>query len=274
MADEQIPVPTQEEVFRQALEPELDPTLATTPEPEVPQPAGQPPSPPAAAPPIPPEAPEAAIPSWRLREEADARRAAEDRARALEARLGEVARHMQQTQQQPDFFANPDAATQTLITRTLQPYVEMNEARMMYMCRMIADTVHGGDSVAEAERAFLEAHDSKTLDPADYERVVQSPNRYDAAVRWYKRQAVLSSVGDDPNAWFEQQLEARMSDPQFQAQVLERARSGAATRPSETRLPPSLSRSTAVAPSAPEPLGDMGDRSLFEFAMQPKRRTQ
>jgi len=268
-----MPLPSDDELFRQSVtQTPPDPASATTPAPEAPQPPpDSPPTEPTAVPPPPPEAPETTIPSWRLREEADARRAAEDRARALEGRLAEISKHIQQNTKQPDFFDNPDAATQNLIARTLEPYIQSNEARMMYMGRMVAQAVHGSNSVNEAERAFMEAHDAKTLDPVDYERVVQSPNRYDAAVQWHKTRSILNSVGSDPAAWFDRQLEEKMSDPKFQAQMLERVQKGAASRPSTTRLPPSLSRSTAVASSAPEPVGDMSDRSLFDFAMTGKR---
>jgi len=265
-------LPSDDELFKQSvIQTPADPAAAATPPPEPQADGAPPPSDPPVAPQPTPEATEATIPSWRLREEADARRAAEDRARALESRLAEVSKHIQQNTKQPDFFDNPDAATQNLIARTLEPYIQGNEARMMYYGRMIAQAVHGGDAVNEAEKAFMEAHDSKTLDPVDYERVVQSPNRYDAAVQWHKTRSILNSVGNDPTAWFNRQLEEKMSDPKFQALMLERVQKGAASRPSETKLPPSLSRSTAVASSAMGPMGDLSDKSLFDYAMTGKR---
>src|SRR4051794_39911942 len=94
--------PIQEELFQQAVQPE--PTQVPAP---VPAPPPAEPSP----------APEAAIPSWRLREEAEGRRAAESRAEQLERRLNEIAAHLQRNQKQPDFFENPDQATQALIMR-------------------------------------------------------------------------------------------------------------------------------------------------------------
>lgn len=221
-------------------------------------------------PPVPPPTPEveAAIPSWRLREEAEGRRLAEDRARTLEARLNEVAAHIRQNQKQPDFFEHPDQATQAIIQRTLQPILEEQRKNQMYLGKMVAEVAHGVDKVSTAETAFLKAKDNLSLDPADYERVVNSPNRYDAVVQWHKRQSVLSSVGDDPNAWFDKQLEAKMADPQFQAKMLERARAGAATKPGTVKLPPSLSKATAAAGNRDEPLGDMSDTSLFAYAMK------
>jgi hypothetical protein len=267
MADEKTPEQLQADLFQSSIEPE--PVTAPQPEPAAePSPAVEAPAP--VAPPPPSDTSEGHVPPWRLREEADARRMAEDRARALEARLNEIATHLQQSQKQPDFFENPDKATQELIVRTLQPIAEQQRKVEMYNSKMIAGLRHGDDKVEEAEQAFLQARASETLDAADYERVVQAPNRYDAVVQWHKRQAVLASVGDDPNAWFEKKLAEKMADPTFQASMLEKVRGTAATRPSETRLPPSLSRSTAVASSAGDGVGDMSDKSLFRFAMDGK----
>src|SRR5262245_50580942 len=177
MADEKTPEQLQQEMFQQAAAPpEPIPKPEDTPAPAPPAPAPQPTPPPAAAV---PEPSEAAIPSWRLREEADARRAAEDRARQLEERLNQVAAHLQQSGKQPDFFEDPNRATQEAVLRTLGPYAEEVRRNFMYMGKMVASAVHGQEKVDKAEEAFLKAKDAETLDPVDYERVVQSPNRYD-----------------------------------------------------------------------------------------------
>jgi hypothetical protein len=255
MAEEELKQPEQQELFDQAL----------APEPKAPEPEAAAPPPP---PPAPSAPPEEHIPSWRLREEAEARRQAEVRASALEARLNEIAAHLQQNQKAPDFFENPDQATQALILRTLQPYAEETRRNMMAMGKMVASAAHGADKVDAAEQAFLKARAEESLDPADYERVVGSPNRYDAVVRWHKSQTVLSSVGDDPAAWFEKQLEAKLADPAFQASLLEKVQASAAGRPSMTKLPPSLSRTTAAASNRAEGVGDLSDKSLFAYAMK------
>lgn len=263
MADEQSPEQLQQELFNEALAPSPPPPETG----EVPAPAQVPAEPAPPTSPTPAEV-EAAIPSWRLREEAEARRQAENRAAQLEARLQQVAEHLRQQQKKPDFFENPDQATQEIINRHLQPFVEEQRRTAMYLGKMMAEQAHGVDKVTEAERAFLEAKDAMTLDPVDYERVVQSPNRYDAVVQWHKRQTVLSSVGDDPAAWFEKQLESRMADPEFQAKLLEKVRTGAAARPPATKLPPSLSKATAAASNSEAVVGDMSDASLFAHAMR------
>jgi hypothetical protein len=264
-------LPTDNEVFQQALAPEPTPTPepASAPSSEPPQP-----SPPSAATPqgeLPLKDAEG-IPSWRLREEAEARRQAEDRARQLEERLNQLVTHVRQGEKQPDFFEDPNKATTEILGKMLQPFVEETRRQSMYNSRMIAETVHTPDAVSGAEQAFLSAMSDQSLDPVDYERVVQSPNRYDEVVKWHKRQNVLTSVGDDPNAWFESQLEARLADPQFQAQMLEKVRGGAARRPPVTELPPSLSNVTAARGNAADVVGDLSDASLWASVMGPPKR--
>jgi hypothetical protein len=205
-----------------------------------------------------------------LREEAEARRVAEDRARTLEARLNEVAAHLQQQQKgKPDFFANPDESVRALVQQALSPYAEQQNRAMMANSQMLARYVHGADKVDGAETAFLQAMNAHTLDPLEYEQVVQSPNRYDAVVQWHRRHQTFSQVGTDPAAWFEKQLEAKLADPAFQASLLEKVKSGvsASGKPGVVKIPPSLSK-TAGGNGAGMDLGDMSDASLFAQAMK------
>lgn len=253
MADEQTPEQLQQEMFEAA---QIAPP-AETPAPEpAPEPA---PAPPPAA------EPEATIPSWRLREESEGRRIAEGQARQLAERLAVIEANLRREEKPPDFFENPDAAAQALLLKTLQPFAEETRKQMMYMGRMVANQVHGQDKVNEAEKAFIEAKDNQSLDPMDYEKVVQSPNRYDEVVKWHSRQNTLTRVGTDPEAWFEKQLEAKMADPKFQAGLLEKFRAGG-QQPTDVRLPPSLSKSTAAAGNGLGVVGDMSDQSLFAYA--------
>jgi hypothetical protein len=274
-------LPTQEGLEDQLFQGAMETPAETAPaEPAPTEPAAAEPPPAAVTEPVtaPVMPPVEHIPPWRLREESEARRVAEERNRQLEERLNQIATHLKQNEKPPNFFEDPNKVTQEMIQRSLQPVVEEQRRSMMYLSKMVASQAHGGDKVETAEQAFLEGMKAGSLDPADYERVVTSPNRYDAVVQWHKRQTVLTSVGDDPNAWFEKQLEAKMADPTFQAKMLEKVRGGAATRPGATTLPPSLSRVTAAAANGNGKLtqADMSDENLFSFAMapEPPRRTR
>lgn len=254
-------------LFEAAIAPEPTPAPAETPPAPVP---AEPPAPPT------PEPAEAGIPSWRLREEAERARVAEDRARQLQERLTSIETHLRQQAPPPDFFANPDQAMQAALNQSLRPLVEefqrgreQDRRERMYLGKMVAESAHGADKVSAAEQAFLDARERETLAPEDYEAVVQAPNRYDAVVRWHKRQTVAAAVGDDPEAWYQKRLEADMAKPEFQAQMLERVRGAAAGRPSTNRLPPSLSRATAAAGNGPDTVGDLSDSSLWAKTMGP-----
>ena len=217
---------------------------------------------------------EESIPSWRLREEAEARRVAEDRARAMEARLTEIQTHLQQqnrqqTQQKvPGWYEDPEAATRAYVQQYFQPIYQQQQQAMMQLARDSAEYRYGAENVALAEQTFLEARDRKILDPMDYERVVRAPNRYDACVQWYKRLYALHTVGEDPETWYTKRRDAELADPKFQAAYLEQIRGQAATRPGVTKLPPSLSRSTAAAPNGAGTLGDMSHESLWANAIK------
>lgn len=251
--------PTQQELFANAVAPPAQPEPQSAPEPAAEAPAPETPAEPAA-----PAAVEASIPSWRLREETEARRAAEERMRQLEEHIRQL--QGQQVQAKPpNFFDNPDQATNELIVRALTPFAQQTQQQLMAMGRMVAESVHTPDVVSQAEEAFLEAMNDKTLDPVDYERVVQAPNRYDAAVKWYRNQSVLSTVGNDPSAWFQAQLEQQLADPKFQASLLEKIRGSAATKPGAVKLPPSLSKATAAQANSGD-VGDGSDASIFAYA--------
>ena len=266
---------TEETVQQELFEAAKSPEPPASPEPSAsPEPAPESAAEPRAAEPSP--APERSsdqksedhVPSWRLREEAESRRLAEDRARTLQQRYDEAMAHwrQQQPQQQkapPDFFADPQAAVQAVIQQHIQPLQAQYHRAIQQLARGQAESVHGAEAVALAEKVFMEARDRRMLDPMDYERVVQAPNRFDACVQWYRRLYALHTVGDDPEAWYTKRRDAELADPKFQAAYLERIRGDAAARPGVTKLPPSLSRSTAAASNGSGVSGDLSHESLW-----------
>jgi len=194
----------------------------------------------------------------------------------VEERLNQVLMHLQQQQPQKPkapatFFEDPYQETSQMIMRAIQPFVEEQRKGQMAMGRSIAAMVHGQETVDKAEDAFLRARNEQTLDVADYERVVQASNRYDAVVDWYKRHNSYSVVGGDPQAWLEKAMEERMADPKFQAAFLERIRGDAAKRPGTVDIPPSLSRITSAQSTSERTVGDLSDASLWAYATGKQR---
>ena len=146
MADEneRTPEQLQAEMFADAqLAPQLEPAPAPEPSPA-----------PAPAPAVTTPDPEANIPSWRLREESEARRIAENNARQLAERLAGIEASLRREEKPPDFFENPDQAAQALLMKTLQPFAEETRKTLMHMGRMLAYSTHGQDKVLEAEGVY------------------------------------------------------------------------------------------------------------------------
>lgn len=105
------------------------------------------------------------------------------------------------------FLADPTKATQRAVQPVLQQFGEQfaaqqraQEQTLFAMQQAVAETRHGAEKIKEAEAAFLAAANSKALDPADFHRVVNAPNRWDAAVAWHdeqQRRALLADVSPE-----------------------------------------------------------------------------
>jgi len=197
------------------------------------------------------------VPPARLREESEARRAAEaerdaerQRLRALEAEIELLKRgggqQRQQTQtppEEPDIFADPDAwkrATRDEIVGDLQKRA---------IAESFEDTAeeHGQEALTAAHNSFLTA--CQRGDPvalATAQRIGASPARAGRIVmQYHERQSLLSEIGTDPNAYRQKVRDELLQDPDFRKQLLtgmrEDAMRGDGGRPrTQTRLPPSL----------------------------------
>lgn len=191
------------------------------------------------------------IPPWRLKEEADARRAAEDRARQYEQEKAELLRQIAQAQQSkqkeiplPNAWEDPDGYAKYFHE---QQVAHSHQARMEARFE-ISETLMR-DKMGDAKFEELKQWSlSKTQDPAFEAKMMTSKHPWGEASRLYEQERVLSQVGSDPNAWFEKQLEDRLKDPTHQAKLIERIRGNVQPqRPPVTQLPPSLNKAAAAA---------------------------
>ena len=107
--------------------------------------------------------------------------------------------------QAPDFYENPVEATR----HTVAPQFEQFSQQLLAIAKDNAIVRFTEEKVNEAEGAFLKAMQSQKLDPADYHKVVNAPNRYAAAVQWHTRQQTLAEIGDDPTA-FKERIRAQV----------------------------------------------------------------
>jgi hypothetical protein len=115
------------------------------------------------------------------------------------------------------------------------------------------------------EKAFSEAEARANRgDPSIMQTVANSSDPGQTLVNWYKREQVISQVGDDPAAYREKLQEQLLSDPAFLAKALEKAKAVAGAQPSnKIDIPPSLSK--ASGSNRGEPV-DSSQAGIWEYA--------
>lgn len=247
------------------------------PAPDVVQPVE--PEPTAVVQPEPTQQHEPAIPPSRLREEADARRAAERELAELRGRIAAMeARQAPQQQEQPkaDFWENPDAFVQSAVQSGQQQLESQIQNQREIFSKMIAEQVHGKDTVDAAYQAFVQAAQSNPGALAgQYQQFMRSENPYGELVNWHKQQQVFKEVGADPSAYRAKLLEDALKDPAFLAKALETARGTAQqsgnliAKPAVSSLP-SLNRVGATA-LAEGPV-ELDDDQLFSKLTTGRRK--
>lgn len=220
----------------------------------------------------PPEPEEKAkVPSWRLAEEAERRRAAEQ---ALAEIRNEIRQMQMQRQYQPppqqqaepvDIFADPEGFVKRLEATFEQRLKAVQMENSLRHSRSANPGVFD-----KAYQTFLE---EAPRDNVAYQRVTQSSEPGEELVKWFKEKELHKQLdGRDLNAFIEEQLEARMKDPAIQARVIEAFKATQQAQPTTklTNLPPSLSRATAAA-SAHEDQVSSG-QDMYSYATTSKKR--
>jgi len=178
------------------------------------------------------------------------------------AQLLEAQKPKQEPQQKPDWFENPEAATQHAVRETLTPQLDQVTSTLMATAQMVAGIKYGDDKVAEAEQAFINAMRSQKLDPADYQKVANSPNRYAAAVQWHQRQLAQAEIGDDPAA-YKAKLEAEVREKvlaELQQGDGQQTQQRQATMPSNFATARNVGSRAGPAWAGPAPLQDIFNR--------------
>ena len=211
----------------------------------------------------------AAVPSWRLREEREAREAAHARAeqaerRALQTqmRLEQLERHLQQKQNPPEPI-DPLADPQGFLAMMRE---EFERGRMEDRLQFSMERAHEkhGEVFEQAYNAFC------ATAPGNQQwaqSVLRRPNPGAEIVAWYNKERAYQEFGTDPKAYRSKLLE----DPQFLAEAVAAANARATgqvngARPNNvTQRPVSLSR---VPGGGPNPVddNDVSDRALFRHA--------
>jgi hypothetical protein len=179
------------------------------------------------------------------------------------AQLVEAVKPKQEAPPKPDWFENPEAATQNAVQSTVSPQFEEMSKTLMANAQLIAGIKYGDDKVATAEQAFIDAMNSGKLDQAEYQKVVSSPNRYAAAVQWHQRQVVQAEIGSDPVA-YRAKLEAELRE-KILAEMNEGGQPQAQQRPAvmPSNLTGTRNVGTRSGPAwgGPSSLNDIFDRT-------------
>lgn len=214
------------------------------------------------------------VPVAALQAEREKARTARDEAEALRREIAEL-RGMVTAQRQPasaqpaaeaapaTIWDNPDGYVDSRLTPIQQQLMDQRE----FLSETLAVQAHGAEAVDAAKKA-IEQVAATPEGQQIIRKMMQSRHPFNDLVSWHKQQAAIQRVGNDPDAWLEAEMEKRLSDPTYQAQILERIRGSAAQNTSRTQpvtsLPPSLSRMPGGANAAAD--NDMSDGSLFSHA--------
>lgn len=203
------------------------------------------------------EPPPGWLPAWRVREmvEAAQRKAAP-----------------QQPVEEPDPYIAPKDFRDQGIRQAVDPVVsQIGQIREHYSWKDAMRT-HGQETAVEARRWFEQAVQQGDPNVAPLlQRAVNSIDPFEDIVSAFKQHKTLTTIGPDPNKWFEAELERRKSDPEFVSKHLTPVQgqpqqpNGAAPATNVVKLPPSLNRQpgAAQAPNA----GSMNDADLYRSAI-------
>jgi hypothetical protein len=216
-----------------------------------------------------------AIPSWRLREEADARRReaearqkAEERSRVLEAQLSHLLQqqaHQQRSRQPeplPDLIEQPEAYARAIEQRLTQQFEQRDIARSLHR----ADRQYGEEfrKAYEAFNSPQHANDEHLL-----QRVRNSYDQGEAILAWHREQTALREIGPDPSAYRQKLRSELMQDAEFRKEFMASMRAEATQKPSSVTSLPNLARAPG---SASGPRDDWPTTDAEIFADVTRRR--
>jgi hypothetical protein len=203
------------------------------------------------------------VPSWRVREINEEKRAALAELEALRAERAQWQRQQQQPKVEP--APKPVKPDPLLDPDGYEEYLERKfEEKQLAITRENSLKSAAKTYKDEFKEAYAAAQ--QKVDPALRALMQQSDDPGETLIQWHRENKVKAEVGHDPNAWLEKKLEERLNDPAFLQKAIERSK-GASQQPDgrpRVELPPSLngaSRSNASLKSSAN--DDVSDEDLF-----------
>lgn len=141
----------------------------------------------------------------------------------------------------PELWDSPD----DFMAHKLNPIQEQMREQKEGISRMMAEEKHGREVVQEAYQALGNAMQTDPNAAHEYQRIMASTHPYGALVDWNTSQKNQQMVGDDPQKWFESEMEKRLADPVSSAAILEKIRGNVSeqsvSQAPNIQLPPSIS---------------------------------
>lgn len=206
------------------------------------------------------------VPSSRLKEEADGRRAEKERADRLEQMLTQLLQKQVQPApaepdaQKPELWDDPDQWVSGHIGTVK---TEVQQTREFYS-RKFAEQAHGADKVKEAYAALDQAVRNGEMNRDQVlAKLSTSMDPYGDIMGWYETTAPQR----DPES-YKQKIIAEYLASQQPAGAPPQAQTQGGNPASVVRIPTSLNRTTSGAPNTPPGDGDMSDAALFANAMR------
>lgn len=216
------------------------------------------------------------VPSWRVREINEEKRAAQAERDALKAERDRLAqerddfqRRLQATQkppepikvERPDPLLDPEGYAKAM----------REEIRQEILSERREESLQRAHKTYKAE--FEEAYEAarKQIDPGLAARMQNSRDPGETLIEWHREQKARAEVGTDPNAYFQRKLDEWLSDPANQAKVIEKARGAAEGqlqpgKAAPVNLPPSLTRATNASTITSADDNDVSDEGLWRHA--------
>lgn len=218
------------------------------------------------------------VPSWRVREISEEKRAAQAERDALKAERDRLAQERDdlhrrfQASQKPAEPVKVEKPDPLLDPEGYEKYLESKfEERILNDRREYSLRTAHRTYKAEFEEAYAAAQ--KQVDPVLRTMMQNSSDPGETLIEWHRQQKTRAEVGNDPNAFFEKRLDAWLSDPANQAKVIERARGaaqqlkpGAPRQAPAVNLPPSLTRATNASADVSADDDDVSDDALWRHA--------
>jgi hypothetical protein len=201
-----------------------------------------------------------------LLEEREKRQNEQRQREQLQQQLWALQQRLQAQEKPPepvDMFADPQAWEQTLQTRNEAWRKQVMGEQSLRNARLVCQVQGHPEVFDEAYAAMQQRFQSG--DETLKQQFISSPDPGEMMVNWYQREKTLATVGPDPESFLARALDAALENPEFLARAVEKARGVASTKPSQTKLPPSLSRATASSNSG-ESVSGTSDEELFKEA--------